>query len=45
MTSLFQVGDSVIVRGNLNGIIRYIGDTHYAKGEWIGVEVYLLLLN
>ena len=36
-----QVGDTVLVRGSLKGTVKYIGETHYAKGDWIGVEVRL----
>ena len=34
-----EIGSRVIVRNKFHGVIRFIGPTHYAKGEWIGIEV------
>ena len=33
-----MLGLHVKVKG-VNGKIRYIGKTHFAEGEWIGVEL------
>ena len=32
-------GDRIIVNGNKEGTLRYIGITHFAKGMWVGVEL------
>ncbi|XP_067684730.1 CAP-Gly domain-containing linker protein 1-like isoform X2 [Haliotis asinina] len=34
-----KVGDRVIVSGSKCGILRYVGQTDFAKGEWAGVEL------
>ena len=34
-----QVGDRVLVSGSKVGVLRYIGTTDFAKGEWVGVEL------
>ena len=34
-----QIGDRVIVNGVKEGTLRYIGNTHFAKGIWVGVEL------
>jgi CAP-Gly domain-containing linker protein 1 len=34
-----QLGCRVIVSGNKIGTLRYLGTTHFAKGEWAGVEL------
>ncbi|XP_029703754.1 CAP-Gly domain-containing linker protein 2-like isoform X1 [Takifugu rubripes] len=34
-----RVGDRVLVGGSKMGVIRYIGETDFAKGEWCGVEL------
>ena len=34
----FQVNDTVDVNGQL-AIVRYVGDTQFQEGEWIGVEL------
>lgn len=34
----FQVGARVIVHHSV-GVVRYIGETEFADGEWIGVEL------
>lgn len=34
----FQIGSRVQVHGN-NGIVRFIGQTAFAAGKWVGVEL------
>uniref|UniRef100_A0A3P9JE94 CAP-GLY domain containing linker protein 2 n=1 Tax=Oryzias latipes TaxID=8090 RepID=A0A3P9JE94_ORYLA len=34
-----RVGDRVLVGGSKTGVIRYVGETDFAKGEWCGVEL------
>uniref|UniRef100_A0A0B7BEA5 CAP-Gly domain-containing protein n=1 Tax=Arion vulgaris TaxID=1028688 RepID=A0A0B7BEA5_9EUPU len=34
-----KVGDRVLVSGSKQGILRFIGDTDFAKGVWAGVEL------
>ncbi|XP_074528162.1 CAP-Gly domain-containing linker protein 2 isoform X2 [Halichoeres trimaculatus] len=34
-----KVGDRVLVGGSKMGVIRYMGETDFAKGEWCGVEL------
>ena len=34
-----KLGDRVIVSGTKNGVLRYVGATDFAKGEWAGVEL------
>ncbi|XP_059141289.1 CAP-Gly domain-containing linker protein 1-like isoform X2 [Physella acuta] len=34
-----KVGDRVFVSGSKPGILRYIGETDFAKGVWAGVEL------
>ncbi|KAH9525482.1 CAP-GLY domain-containing linker protein 1 [Bulinus truncatus] len=34
-----KVGDRVFVSGSKSGILRYIGETDFAKGIWAGVEL------
>ncbi|KAM6984034.1 CAP-Gly domain-containing linker protein 2 isoform 2-T2 [Tautogolabrus adspersus] len=34
-----RIGDRVLVGGSKMGVIRYIGETDFAKGEWCGVEL------
>lgn len=33
------VGDRVLVNNTKEGILRFIGSTHFAKGIWVGVEL------
>jgi hypothetical protein len=35
----FKVGDRVTVGSNKIGVLRYIGTTEFAKGDWAGVEL------
>jgi len=35
----YKVGERVEVSAQLFGHIRYIGTTHFAKGEWCGIEL------
>ena len=37
--SQLHVGDRVVVNGNKEGTLRFIGTTHFAKGVWVGVEL------
>uniref|UniRef100_A0AAR2IZA1 CAP-Gly domain-containing protein n=1 Tax=Pygocentrus nattereri TaxID=42514 RepID=A0AAR2IZA1_PYGNA len=34
-----RVGDRVLVGGTKTGVVRYVGETDFAKGEWCGVEL------
>ncbi|XP_057676575.1 CAP-Gly domain-containing linker protein 2 [Corythoichthys intestinalis] len=34
-----KAGDRVLVGGSKMGVIRYMGETDFAKGEWCGVEL------
>jgi len=34
-----KVGDRVVIGGNKEGTLRYFGATHFAKGEWAGIEL------
>ena len=34
-----EVGGTCLVRGSQVGTVRYIGEVHYAKGDWVGVEL------
>ena len=35
----FKKDDRVIVSGNKVGIVRYVGNTEFAEGIWVGVEL------
>ncbi|KAI6654618.1 Centrosome-associated protein [Oopsacas minuta] len=35
----FEIGDEVIIRDGLHGIVRFNGATSFAPGIWIGVEL------
>ena len=37
--SSFKIGDRVVVSGTKHGIVRYLGETGFAKGVWAGVEL------
>jgi len=34
-----KVGDRVLIGGNKVGTLRFFGTTHFAKGEWAGIEL------
>ncbi|KAM3933802.1 CAP-Gly domain-containing linker protein 2 isoform 1-T2 [Leptodactylus fuscus] len=34
-----RIGDRVLVGGTKTGVVRYVGETDFAKGEWCGVEL------
>uniref|UniRef100_A0AAY4DJR9 CAP-Gly domain-containing protein n=1 Tax=Denticeps clupeoides TaxID=299321 RepID=A0AAY4DJR9_9TELE len=34
-----KIGDRVLVGGTKAGVVRFLGDTDFAKGEWCGVEL------
>ena len=34
-----NVGDRVVVSGTKHGVVRFLGETGFAKGEWVGVEL------
>ncbi|XP_053328511.1 CAP-Gly domain-containing linker protein 1 isoform X9 [Spea bombifrons] len=34
-----KLGDRVLVSGSKAGVIRFLGETDFAKGEWCGVEL------
>ncbi|XP_062874322.1 CAP-Gly domain-containing linker protein 1 isoform X4 [Trichomycterus rosablanca] len=34
-----KMGDRVLVGGTKAGVVRFIGETDFAKGEWCGVEL------
>ncbi|XP_069470844.1 CAP-Gly domain-containing linker protein 2 isoform X4 [Ambystoma mexicanum] len=34
-----RMGDRVLVGGTKTGVVRYVGETDFAKGEWCGVEL------
>lgn len=36
-TDSFIVGDRVYVNGSRSGRIAFIGETHFAPGDWAGV--------
>lgn len=38
-TSDFKVGDRIVVMGKHRAVIRFIGETAFAQGEWFGVEL------
>ncbi|XP_020620574.1 CAP-Gly domain-containing linker protein 3-like [Orbicella faveolata] len=35
----FQIGDNVMVAGQKNGVVRFIGRTQFASGMWLGIEL------
>ena len=37
----YQVGQRVLVGNVMAGTIRYVGQTHFAEGVWVGVEIDL----
>ena len=34
-----KVGDRVVVSGHKVGMVRYVGTTEFAEGDWVGVEL------
>ncbi|XP_060238366.1 CAP-Gly domain-containing linker protein 1 isoform X9 [Meriones unguiculatus] len=34
-----RIGDRVLVGGSKAGVVRFLGETDFAKGEWCGVEL------
>jgi len=36
---VLKVGQRVVIGGNKTGTLRYFGATHFAKGEWAGIEL------
>uniref|UniRef100_A0A8C6R654 CAP-GLY domain containing linker protein 1 n=1 Tax=Nannospalax galili TaxID=1026970 RepID=A0A8C6R654_NANGA len=34
-----KIGDRVLVGGSKAGVVRFLGETDFAKGEWCGVEL------
>uniref|UniRef100_A0A8D0PXW2 CAP-Gly domain-containing protein n=1 Tax=Sus scrofa TaxID=9823 RepID=A0A8D0PXW2_PIG len=34
-----RLGDRVLVGGTKTGVVRYVGETDFAKGEWCGMEL------
>ncbi|XP_036077683.1 CAP-Gly domain-containing linker protein 1 isoform X7 [Rousettus aegyptiacus] len=34
-----RIGDRVLVGGTKAGVVRFLGETDFAKGEWCGVEL------
>ncbi|XP_043910080.1 CAP-Gly domain-containing linker protein 2 isoform X2 [Protopterus annectens] len=34
-----RIGDRVLIGGTKTGVVRYVGETDFAKGEWCGVEL------
>ena len=43
-TARIEIGSRVLVGSSAasskKGIVRFIGETHFATGEWIGVELF-----
>ncbi|XP_046863372.1 CAP-Gly domain-containing linker protein 1-like [Xenia sp. Carnegie-2017] len=39
LSESLKIGDEVLVGGSKLGILRYLGPTEFAKGEWAGVEL------
>lgn len=38
-SSSFQIGDRVQVSGGRTGVLRFLGPTEFAAGEWAGIEL------
>lgn len=39
--SLFKIGERVLIGQKMSGTIQFVGQTKFAKGTWIGVELDL----
>ena len=39
MIDSFQLGQTVALKDGRQAIIRFLGSTHFADGEWIGIEL------
>lgn len=37
--SSIKIGDRIVVSGTKHGVVRYLGETGFAKGVWTGVEL------
>ena len=35
----FYVGQQVLIANKIQGVVRYVGSTHFAPGVWVGVEI------
>ena len=35
----FEVGETVQIQDGRTAIVRFVGNTHFAVGDWIGVEL------
>ena len=40
LSTEIELGDVVTVSGRHRGIVRFFGETRFATGMWIGVELY-----
>ena len=34
-----RIGDMVEVGGSKGGVVRFVGEAEFAKGEWVGIEL------
>ena len=35
----FQPGQLVLIANKIEGVVRFVGTTHFARGVWVGVEI------